>query len=206
MQPGLVPSFVSSFPVTCVLMVLILAVSLSAFIKKRIFPELVLHPYSIYHQKQYYRLFTSDLVHVDLLHLALNEFMLYIFCSDLEETLRRASGNGSLKFLLIYLCSMLAGSVIATLRHKNDFSYSSAGASGSIMGCMFGFILLKPNYIAFYVPVFGGIKNIYGGLVYILVLIVYQRRSKNGMIDHELHFFGAAGGLAAAFALFPHGL
>lgn len=196
----------SSFPVTCVLMLVILTVSIFAFVSKAVFHALILHPYSIYRHKQYYRLFTSDLVHVDLLHLALNEFMLYIFCSDLEETLRKSSAHGSTQFLFIYLTGMLCASVITTLRNKNSFTYSSAGASGSIMGCMFAFMALSPNYIAFYLPVIGGVKNIYAGLMYILVLIVYQHRSKNDMINHELHFFGALGGLAAAAMLFAHGL
>ena len=206
MQTGALFSWFSAFPVTGILMALILVVSIPAFFSKSLFSTIILHPYSIYQKRQYYRLFTSDLVHVDLLHLALNEFMLYIFCSDLEETIRKSAGGNSLNFVIIYLSGMLAGSIIATTRHRKDFTYSSAGASGAIMGCMFGFMLLKPNYIAFYAPVVGGIKNSYAGLLYILALIVYQRRSKNEMINHEMHFFGALGGLTATFILYPHGL
>jgi len=68
---------------------------------------------------------------------------------------------------------------------------------------MFSFIILQPEKIAFYAPVFGGIKNIYGGLLYIIMMIVYQRRHPDSLANHELHFYGALGGIVATLILFP---
>jgi membrane associated rhomboid family serine protease len=190
-------------PVTFFIMVTIFLFSTVSLYRPSFFMKLLLHPYSIFKEKEYYRIITADLVHNDLTHLALNEFMLYLCCANLEEFLRKRSACGSWQFLLIYLSSYFAGIIVATIRHRNDFSYSSAGASGSIMGCMFSFMLVDPNFIAFYLPVIGGLKNKYDALLYILILMWYQRRSKNELSNHELHFFGAIGGILATLLLFP---
>lgn len=87
---------------------------------------MILHPCSIVRQKEYYRLFTADLVHNDVLHLALNEIMLFVFCSRLEAF------TGSAKFVFVYFLSYFAGVVITTVRHRNQFKFSSAGLPGAL--------------------------------------------------------------------------
>lgn len=190
-------------PVTYVIMLIVFVVSVAGLINKKLFYQMILHPRSVIRDKQYYRVITADWTNADLLHLMLNEFMLYIFCSDLEETLKRKSDHGSIQFLTIYLASLLVGSVLIIIRHRKEFSYSTTGTSGSIMGCMFGFMLLDPNYVLYYLPGGGQITNIYGGLGYIIMLIVYQRRKKYETVNHEFHFYGAIGGILATLVLYP---
>ena len=187
--------FYAKSPVTCYLSVIVLVTSLVSFVNKKVLFAFMLHPLSVVRQRQYYRIFTADLVNADLLHLVLNEFMLYVFCSDLEETLRNASPAGSIKFALIYWGCLIAASAIVIIRHYKDFNYSTTGTSGSIMGCMFAFIVIAPNHILYHIPGIGAVKNIYGGLFYIIALIVYQRRNKEERVNHEFHFYGAAAGL-----------
>lgn len=192
-------SFFSEFyaksPVTFALSIVVLLFTVSSFINKKLLLALMLHPQSVVRQRQYYRIFTADLVNADIPHLVLNEFMLYVFCSDLEETLRKRSASGSLEFAVIYWGSLLVASMIVTIRHYKEFGYSTTGTSGSIMGCMFAFMVIAPNYIVYDLPVAGDVKNIYGGLAYILALIIYQRRKKEERVNHEFHFYGAAAGL-----------
>src|ERR1700744_5708592 len=92
-------------PVTCIIMLTIFVFSIMALKNRSFFMKMILHPYSIYKEKEYYRLFTSDLVHNDLIHLLLNELMLYGICASLEEYLRQQYANGSWLFLCIYLTS-----------------------------------------------------------------------------------------------------
>ena len=127
--------FYEKSPVTFSIAVLVFAFSLASIINKKLLLQLMLHPQSLVRQQQYYRLLLADLVNADLLHLTLNEFMLYIFCSDLEETLRKAGPYGSLYFAMIYWGSLLLASGLVTLRHFRDFSYSTTGTSGSIRNC-----------------------------------------------------------------------
>lgn len=188
-------------PATCAIMVVILACSCIGFFSRYFFMKTILHPYSVVKEHQYYRLFSGDLVSNDPMHLVLNELMLCFFGGKLEQELNRRSHHGSLHFLLVYLCSWFCGVVYTTLRYRGDFEYSSAGASGSILGCAVSFMILVPNKIAFYLPVFGGVKNKYDALILILILIVYQKRTNNPMVNHELHLFGAVGGIIATLML-----
>lgn len=195
--------FYTKSPATCVIAALVLVFSSVSLVNKKLFFSFILHPQSVIREREYYRIFTADMVNVDIPHLVLNEFMLYVFCSDLEETLRKMGGSGSLEFLIIYIASLLFASITITARHFRNFNYSTTGTSGSIMGCMFGFMILAPNYIIFRLSDDGGIKCIYGGLIYIVLLIAYQRRKGSDMFNHEFHFYGAIGGILSTLALHP---
>lgn len=165
--------------------------------------KMILHPYSIVKQKEYYRMISSAFVHNDLVHLLLNEAMIYGIGGNLEQYLRKSGPNGSFLFLFIYVVSGIFGALITTIRHRKQFDYSSAGASASILGIMMSFMILQPNYIAIYLPFVGGIKNIYTALFVIAALMAYQKKTGNPMINHEIHFFGALGGILVTLMLFP---
>ena len=188
-------------PVCYSIMVLITLFSLWAMKDQRLFFQLLLHPNGIIESKEYYRLFTGDLVHNDIIHLGLNQIMLFTFGTRLEEHLLSKTTNGSLQFLAIYMSSCLAGSLVTTIRHHKEFEFTNAGASGSIIGCMLGYVLLQPDIIAFYVPVLGGIKNIFGGLLCIVAYMVYQFKYDKTNINHEVHFFGGLGGIASTLLI-----
>lgn len=203
MNLSTIQQFFYQSPVTYILMLIVFMVSVCGFLNKKLFYRLILHPQSVIRDKQYYRVLTADLANADLMHLLLNEFMLFVFCTNLEYTLGTKSPYGSLEFLTIYASGLLLASAIIIARHYKEFGYSTTGTSGSIMGCMFGFMLVAPNYIVSHLPVIGQVKNIYGGLVYIVVLILYQRRKKEELINNEYHFYGAIGGIIATLILHP---
>ena len=188
-------------PMCYTLMALITVISLWAIIDQRLFFHLLLHPNGIAASKEYYRLFTGDLVHNDLIHLLLNQIMLFTFGTRLEAYWLTINKLGSLYFLVVYLCSNLMGSTITTIRHREDVDYTNTGASGSIIGCMFSYVMVQPDVIAFYVPVLGGVKNIFGGLICIVAYMVYQFRFRKDNINHEVHFFGGLGGILSTLVL-----
>lgn len=191
-------------PVTYYLMLIVFIVSIIGFLNRKLFYKFILHPQSVVRDRQYYRIFTADWTNADLLHLLLNEFMFYVFCTHLEFSLRNKSAEGSIEFLIIYAASLIFGSIIIILKYKKKFEYSTTGTSGSIMGCMFSFMLLDPNYVVLTLPVFGPVKNIYGGLFYILILIIRQKRKKKDVINNEFHFYGAIGGILATLIMDPN--
>jgi membrane associated rhomboid family serine protease len=191
-------------PVTFFLMVIVFIVSLKGFFRPNFFMKLVLHPYSIFYERQYYRLITADLVHNDLLHLVVNEIMMYGICSNLEEDLRLQAPHGSMLFLVIYLSSCLTGAMITSMLNRGRFEYSSAGGSGSLLGCMMSLMLLKPNQVAIYLPMHHALNNKYTALLVIALLVYYQIKSGNNRISYEVHFFGAIGGILITLILFPH--
>jgi membrane associated rhomboid family serine protease len=75
---------------------------------------------------QYYRLITSAFLHVDLLHIGFNMYLLYLLGLMLEPAI------GSTRFAAIYFTSLLAGSCGALVAT----SAPSLGASGAIFGLM----------------------------------------------------------------------
>lgn len=76
----------------------------------------------------WWQLMTSVFTHVEIWHLAMNMFALFIFGPVLEGIVGRA------RFLAIYLISALAGSVMVVW-FSYEFS-STVGASGAIFGLL----------------------------------------------------------------------
>lgn len=76
-----------------------------------------------------WRLLTSMFLHIGLMHLAVNMYMLLSFGAMAERRF------GPVRLLLVYLLSGLAGSVVSALWHADPFNQVvAAGASGALMG------------------------------------------------------------------------
>lgn len=201
-MPHSLNSAFSSMPVTVVMMAVMLIAGVTGFRNRAFFMKLIHHPFSMINGREYFRALTSDLIHNDPVHLLVNECMMFFICGTLEAYLRKVTHYGSLIFTLIYVVSHMTGILVTTVRHRSDFEYSSAGASGSICGCMMAFMILQPKSTAFYLPVAGGVPNLYAGLIVFAGLIIYQRRTANELMDHELHFYSAIGGVVITLAIF----
>jgi membrane associated rhomboid family serine protease len=187
--------YFSNAPVTTILVVIILIFSLTSFFNRNFFYKMVLHPYSIVHDFSYHRIFTADLVHNDIQHFILNEACLVTFCGFLERHLRNVSPYGSLQFITIYTSSLLSGNLFITYLKRNDIKFSSAGASGSILGCLFGYMFVEPDRIALYVPVIGAVRNEFLPIIWIGCMWLLRRRIKKLGVNYEVHFWGAVGGI-----------
>jgi membrane associated rhomboid family serine protease len=75
----------------------------------------------------WYRLITSGFLHFGMIHIALNMYFLYVLGPMLEPAL------GRVRFLLLYVASLLGGSLGVVLL---DNAGISAGASGAVFGLM----------------------------------------------------------------------
>ena len=189
-------SIVASRPVTTGITLLNFTMSIAAMLRQGLYHKWILHPYSIVRKKEFLRLITSDFIHNDPIHLLINSVMLFFICGELEKFLDGRYALGSLIFLGIYLSSHLTGAIMATWSNRKDFEYSSAGASGSILGCMMSFMIFAPHFVAFYLPVAGKVENEFAALLVIVGLLIYKWRSGNELLDNELHFFSALGGVS----------
>jgi membrane associated rhomboid family serine protease len=99
---------------------------------------------------------------------------------------------GTFSFVLIYFGSLIFGSLLTMIFHKNDYSYRAVGASGAVTGVLYSAILLQPDMmlgIFFVIP----IPAYLFGILYLLYSI-YGMRAKNDNIGHTAHFGGAVGG------------
>ncbi len=142
------------------------------------------------------RMLTSGFLHVDITHLFFNMFTLYFFAN---VVINQFSAG---KFVLIYMISLLAGSLLALFFHKNEPYYSAVGASGAVTGILYAAILLQPDmqlgimFIPIPVPAY------VFGIGYLLYSI-YGMKSRLGNIGHTAHFGGAIGGYVATLLFQP---
>lgn len=80
---------------------------------------------------EYYRLFTSAFLHGSVFHLIGNVMILSVLGQMLEE-------KGRLKYILVYLLSAIAGSIMSYLvfTKLGNYHVVSVGASGAIFGLL----------------------------------------------------------------------
>ncbi|UYW01555.1 rhomboid family intramembrane serine protease [Flavobacterium agricola] len=135
-----------------------------------------------------YRMFTSALLHGDLMHLAFNMYTLYMFAPILVYYF------GSIQFLIIYIFSVASGSLLAYAINKDNNYYSAIGASGGVMGIIYSAILINPDMglYFFFIPI--RIPAFVFAIGY-LAYSVFGVKKAIGNIGHEAHIGGALGGI-----------
>ncbi len=134
---------------------------------------------------QWWRLFTCMFIHFGIMHLGSNMLSLFALGPWVETLM------GRWRFIVIYLCSGLFGSLVTMLFELGSHDYSlSAGASGAIFGLL-GMILsaiwLRPSLRRIF-PV----KNV---LLGIGINLYY------GIVTPNISMTAHLGGLVCGFAL-----
>jgi len=142
------------------------------------------------------RVLTSGFLHVNTSHLFFNMLTLYFFASIVIALL------GTLKFVIIYLGSLILGNLLSFYFHKDDYNYTAVGASGAVSGILYSAILLQPgmSLYMFFIPI--PIPAYIFGIGYLLYSI-YGMRAQNDNIGHDAHFGGAVGGYVLTLAMAP---
>lgn len=141
------------------------------------------------------RMLSSGFLHVDMMHLFFNMFTLYFFAPVVIQWV------GTFSFVLIYFGSLIFGSLLTLLFHKNDYSYRAVGASGAVTGVLYSAILFQPDMM---LGIFGiiPIPAYLFGILYLLYSI-YGMKAKNDNIGHTAHFGGAIGGYLITLTKMP---
>lgn len=130
-----------------------------------------------------FRFFTSGFLHADQRHLLFNMLTLFFFAGTVVTRL------GDIKFLIIYLSSLLAGNFLSYLFHKDEYHYSALGASGAVSGIIYSAIVLDPT-----MRIYFGIPGFIFGIGY-LIYSFYGMKKLNDNIGHDAHFGGAVAGV-----------
>lgn len=182
-----------------VLIILIAAnciVSFKAFGDMAFFRKYEFHIGSIRSGEQL-RMVTSAFLHGDIGHLFFNMFTLYMFAPVVIDSF------GEISFLLVYLGSLIFGSLLTLYLHKDDYNYRAIGASGAVTGVVYSAILFQPDMslYLFFIPI--PIPAYVFGIGYLLYSI-YGMKAKNDNIGHTAHFGGAIGGYVITLAKEPH--
>lgn len=144
--------------------------------------------------RQFDRILSSGFLHVGWLHFGFNMGSLLAFSWTLEILF----GYGM--FALLYLVSLLGGSLLALYIHRNHGDYRAVGASGAVSGIVFSSIVLFPDVplSIFFLP---PIPSWVLGILFIVVSIL-GIRSQRDNIGHEAHLGGAI--IGVVFTVLTH--
>ncbi len=143
-----------------------------------------------------FRMFSSGFLHADMQHLLFNMLTLFFFAD------RVIFYVGNFNFIVIYIASLVLGSLLSLYFHKNEYHYSAVGASGAVTGILYSAILLDPNMslYLFFIPI--PIPAYIFGIGYLLYSI-YGMKNRVGNIGHDAHFGGAIGGFVITLIMMP---
>ena len=143
------------------------------------------------------RMLTSGFLHVDWTHLGFNMYALHLFGGIVTN------GMGTLSFVIIYIGSLITGSLYTLNFHKKEPYYSAVGASGAVSGVLFSAIILAPNklYSFIFFP-FIDIPGYILGVGY-LIYSIYGMKKQLGNVGHSAHLGGAMGGFLLTLILKP---
>lgn len=131
---------------------------------------------------EYWRLLTGGFLHAGILHLGFNMYVLYWLGNMLEPSL------GHLRFLALYVASLLAGSFGALLLEPQSFTVGASGAVFGLMGA--AFILERAR----------GMDPMQSGLGFVIALNL-GLTFVIGNISIGGHIGGLLGGALAALAI-----
>ncbi len=188
----------SQIPAIIVLSMAIIAISILGFRKPWIMDTYLFSPQRILADKEYHRIISSSLFHINGPHLLFNFVSLFSFGTALEKEI------GSPLFLLLFFLSVIGGNLLTLGVHRQN-EYRAAGASGGICGLILAYIFILPggSIGPVWLPV--GIPDyIYAVLFFIGSIYCIQGKRDN--IAHEAHLGGGATGLLLAALINPAGV
>lgn len=191
--------------ITVILICITVAISFYAFNKPALLQKLMMNPYLIKKEGQYYRFVSSGFIHKDHTHLLWNMFSFYFFGTAVEQNFSAVFGEaGIYYFIVLYLTAIIISDVPTYLKERNNTDYNSLGASGGIGSVIFVFIILQPLqsiclYFALCMPGF-----VFG--VGYMAYTYYQGRKSKDNINHDAHLYGALYGLLFCAIVYPTSL
>ena len=172
-------------------------VSWQGWQNRELFDRLKFQMDAILEGKQYDRMITSAFLHADAMHLIFNMFAFYIFAPVV------LSMFSSLSFVLIYLISILVGSLFTILFHGKEKWYTAVGASGGVSGVVFSAIMIYPDMplrLIFF-PFFD-----FPAWAFALAYLGYSMfgmKSRHDNVGHAAHLGGSVAGIAVTLGMMP---
>lgn len=182
-------------PITIALVVANIALSFVAFQSEAFMRRNLFVVGPILQDGQYHRMVTSGFLHLNILHLVVNMYVLYEFGPTVEHIL------GSATFAALYAVSLVGGSAWSLLENRRHPRYSAVGASGATSGVVFVFCLFLPNetlglFFAIPMPAW------FLAISYFAVSAYFSTRP-NTRIGHDAHLGGMLFGGGFVFFLYP---
>ena len=133
--------------VTLVLIAITCLVSILCFNGTLDGSKLMFNAYSVWHGKEWYRMFSYGLVHGGWGHLLFNMLTLYFFGPVVEQYFGAVFGSqhGTILYIILYVSALAVSTIGDLFKHRDDISYNAVGASGAISAILFAAILFNPK-------------------------------------------------------------
>ena len=181
--------------ITLLLIITTVVISYISFNNSSLKEILIFSPYQYINKKKWWLVVSHGFIHADYLHLFFNMYVLYAFGFNVENQFNELNALGYLYFLILYLGAMIFATLPSIIKHRNNNSYRSLGASGAVSAVVFVFIILAPTaqmgliiLPGLYIPAF-----IFGLLYFIAENYMIKKGGSN--IAHDAHIAGAIFGI-----------
>ena len=183
-----------AFTVTNIIVGITCLVSLFLMQNRQAQSRLIFHPVTVRQNHQWYRFLTSGLIHADMMHLAINMFVLWSFGTAVETYYYpNFLGDYSMaKYLVLYFGGIAVASYPSYLRHNRNPQYAALGASGGVSAVVFAVIIFDP-WRNLYLWGIIAIPQILAGAAY-LYYSWYKDKMATDNIGHMAHLTGAVWG------------
>ncbi len=192
--------------ITLIIIIITVIVSLSANSKPELYSKLLFNPYQVFHRKEWYRVITHGLIHDNnnIFHLIFNMYVLYSFGGAVETILiNHLEGLGILYYLVIYVGGMVVATIPSLVKHRDNYSYNSVGASGAVSAVLFATIAFVPfsgGIGILFIPI--SIPPLVFGVLYLAYEYYMQKRGGTN-IAHDAHIWGAIFGFLFTLIFVP---
>ena len=184
------------FTLTIIIIAVTSIVSFIALNNQELMNKLIFYPPAVTERNEWYRFFSSGIIHADIPHLIFNMYALYLFGTGVENRFMEVFGDkGKLLYLLMYLLAFGASLLPTYAKNKNNYQYRGLGASGAVSAVVFAYMLFDPliGIGLFFIPIF--ISGFLFGIIYLVVSHFLDKRGA-GNINHSAHIWGALFGVA----------
>lgn len=174
-------------------------ISLIALNNRQLMQQAIMWPYGVKNKKEYYRFISSGFLHADIIHLFFNMFTLYFFGKNIELIFSAFGLGGKISYLILYFGALVVSDIPTYIKHRDNPSYFTLGASGAVSAVVFSCILFSP-WASIYL--YGAIR-ISAAVYAVLYLIycIYMAKKSADNVNHDAHLWGAVFGFAFTLIL-----
>ncbi len=192
--------------ITLIIVIVTALISIGANSNPDLYSKLLFNPYQVVHRKEWYRIFTHGFIHdnQNIFHLIFNMYVLYSFGQVTEQIFNGVLGSlGVFYYLILYFGGMLAATIPALIKHKDNYLYNSVGASGAVSAVLFSVIAFMPfsgGIGILFIPI--SLPPIVFGILYLVYEFYMQKRGGTN-IAHDAHIWGSVFGFLFTLIFVP---